>query len=516
MGIIEDIQQTIGKIVKEEDSNIKQIVLTFLSAFTNNPQNTRILAPSSEGKTYLVTKIASLFSEEYVIPLAQTTPKGIKYCLISGKIIENGNDNWQDYDIAINPLEEELGKTKDKEKQQELKNQIKQLRESACDKIDFTNKILVFLDSQSFEAFEDLKPVLSHDLKYLKSFSVNKSKSGSLEAKKTLSINFPAVIYCSAKDEHKRDETNEISTRFNSISLNTSSRKYRKMLEFEAIRSGLPDYIFQEEILCEDEVEDLKQKIHDLIEEIKENSETLNPFALGISNLLPSDGGYRTRQLKILNNNIKMCTLVNRDDRPKIIVDSEKIPIVTRVDIEEACKLTKEPREIQPYKIKTFNESIRPIIIQHGKEQCILNGNVKCLTASEILEHLDKSITGRQKFQETILKPLVDQGFLDESVDPSNKSRHIYYLPQRYQNEEAVLESTLIDVSLLDESCLDLFIEKYIKRRFDNGELTIEDENENAINPEQLLIILKNRHLDVQNSHELDSNETSNNIEEKS
>lgn len=513
MGIIEDIQQTIGKIVKEEDSNIKQIVLTFLSAFTNNPQNTRILAPSSEGKTYLVTKIASLFPEEYIIPLAQTTPKGIRYCLISGKIIENGNDNWQDYDTAINPLEEELGKTKDKEKQQELKNQIKQLRESACDKIDFTNKILVFLDSQSFEAFEDLKPVLSHDLKHLKSFSVNKSKSGSLEAKKILSINFPAVIYCSAKDEHQQDKTNEINTRFNSISLNTSSKKYRKMLEFEAIHSGLPDSIFQDEVLCEEEIEELKQKIYDLIEEIKGNSETLNPFTLGISNLLPSDGGYRTRQLKILNNNIKMCTLVNHDVRPKIIIDSIKIPIVTRVDIEEACKLTKEPREIQPYKIKIFNESIRPIIIQHGRDESILNGNIKCLTASEILEHLDKSIIGRQKLQETILKPLVDQGFLEESIDPSNKSRYIYYLPQRYQNKEAVLESTLIDVSLLDESCLNLFIDKYIKQRFDNRELTIEDKNEIPINPEELIVILKNRHSPVQNSHKLDSNETSKDIE---
>ena len=84
MGIIDDTIDVIGKIIKEEDSNIKQILLAMFSAFTNDPQNIRILAPSSEGKTYLVTKVMSLFPEEYVIPLANVTPKAIKYCLVSG------------------------------------------------------------------------------------------------------------------------------------------------------------------------------------------------------------------------------------------------------------------------------------------------------------------------------------------------------------------------------------------------------------------------------------------------
>jgi hypothetical protein len=517
LGIIDDTIDVIGKIIKEEDSNIKQILLAMFSAFTNDPQNIRILAPSSEGKTYLVTKVMSLFPEEYVIPLANVTPKAIKYCLVSGKIVENGGGNWQDYDVAINPLEEELSKTKDNDKQEKLKKQIQELKESACDKIDFRNKILIFLDSQSFAAFEELKPVLSHDLKNLKSFSVNKSKSGSIEGKKTLSIGFPTVIYCSAKDEHKKDETNEINTRFNSISLNSSRKKYRKMLELEAVHSSLPDFIFQEEILNEEEIKNIQQKIVDHIEELKENNQILNPFALGISALFPDDAGSRTRQLKILNNNTQMLTLLNQNNRPKLVVDSEKIPIVTRKDIEDACNLTKEPREIQQYKIKVFNDEIKSAIKQHGHNVSLINhGSVLALTSSEISQHAKFSQTkDRKKIHETILKPLVDQGFLDETLDPDNHTRNVYYLPEKYLDADAIIESTLIDISALDHSCLESFVNQFIIQRFEKGELTIEDEKENSIDPRQLIELVKNRHSTTQNRHESDNSDSSIDVEEK-
>ena len=61
MSILQDIIRISSKEIKEEENNVKQIILALLSAWTKNPQNTRILAPSGEGKTYLVTKIAKLF-----------------------------------------------------------------------------------------------------------------------------------------------------------------------------------------------------------------------------------------------------------------------------------------------------------------------------------------------------------------------------------------------------------------------------------------------------------------------
>lgn len=512
--ILEYIIQVCGKEIKEEDSNIKQITLAFLSSYTNNPMNLRILAPSGEGKTYLVTQIAKLFPEENVVILAKATAQSWKYNFITKKLVENGAGNWQDYEIAVKPLEEQLAKTKTKEEQDEIQHQIRELQDSSCDLVDFTHKTIILVDSQSFELFENIKTTLSHDQDNIKSYSVNKSKSGTLQGQKFIIRGFPAVIYCSAKDEQKKDETNEINTRFNTISLNTSSKKYRKMLDFEAIKSSIPDFIYQEDIVSQEDFEELKDGIRQLTEHLKNDNEIVNPYAMGISTLMKSDAGYRTRQLKILNNNIRLHTLANSKNRPRVIHGDKKFPITTKLDIEKACMLTKEPLEIQPYKIKVFNEQVRPALLQNGIEKNLIGGEIKCLTASEMVEILEKTNTtvDRQRLQETILKPLVDHGYLEKARDESNKTRDIYYLSPRYIENQASLESTLIDVSAIDPTCPDSYVNQYLKQRFDSGVITIENEKGNPITIEELIELLHS--IDVrygQNRHEFDNIDSSNN-----
>ena len=516
MDALEHIVKLCGKEIREEDDNIKQVLLTLLSAWTNNPQNLRILSPSGEGKTYLVTKIANLFPRENTIILAKATPQSFKYALGTKLIVENGTGNWQDYDIAIKPLEEELLKTKDKERQTEIKEQIRTLRETACTLVDFTNKIIILVDSQSFELFESIKSTLSHDQQNIQSFSVNKSKSGSIFGQKFVFRGFPAVIYCSAKDEQKKDETNEINTRFNTISLNTSPRKYREMLKLEGIHSSLPSSIYSEEVISEEEIEEIRQKILQLVENIKNNDEIINPYGIGLSNLFKDDAGFRTRQLKILNSNIKVITLTNSESRPKITYKDMEFPISTRQDVEDASKLTKEQKEIQSYKIKYFNEHIRPAILNQGKEKLLVTGNTKCFTASEIVDVIrQKGIpSDRQRLQETILKPLVDHGFLEKFQDPDNKSRDIYIVADPYIQNTASVESTLIDTSMLDALCLDSFVNQFVEQRFTDGNLRILDENNNEITLADLLKILhKIDAKTIKIRHKQRDNEVSTSIE---
>ena len=518
MNILDHIVEICSKELKEEDSNTRQILLTLFSSCTDNPQNLRILAPSGEGKTYLVTKLASLFPQENIIILGKASPQSLKYNLNSKRVVENGSGNWQDYDVAIKPLEEELEKTKDKEKIQKIKNQMRELQDSSCDFIDFSNKTIIFVDSQSFEMFESLKPTMSHDQENIKSFSVNKSKSGTMRGQKFLFHGFPAIIYCSAKDEIVKDETNEINTRFNTISLNASRIKYRKMLEFEALCSSLPHSIRQEEIISDDEIGELKQEILQIIKQIPDNGEVVNPYTDGLSKLFSDDAGSRTRQFKILNNNTRMHTLVNAKFRPKIIYNGITIPIVTRLDVEESCKLTKETKEIQPYKIKYFNDHIRKAISDIGKEKQTVGGSIKCLTASEIADCITRKgiTTDRQRLQETYLKHLVSHGFLEEFVDPDNKSRYVFAVSTPYLEKEAKIESTLIDTSLLDASCVDSFVSKFIEQRFNSGKLEIFDENNNELTLKQLLenlpqIVVQTPEI----RHELSSIEASTSIEGK-
>jgi len=96
MSILDDIVKILSKEIREENDNITQIILALLSAWTTNPQNIRILAPSGEGKTYLVTKLAELFPQENIIILAKATPQSFKYALSSKKVVENGSGNWQE------------------------------------------------------------------------------------------------------------------------------------------------------------------------------------------------------------------------------------------------------------------------------------------------------------------------------------------------------------------------------------------------------------------------------------
>lgn len=516
MNALEKIAITCGREIKNEHENILQILLTMFSAFTNHPQNSRILAPSGEGKTYLVTKLAELFPQENVHIIAKATPQSFKYTLSSKRVVENGAGSWQEYDIAINPLLESLEEAKTKDEKQEIESQIKQLQDSACDLVDFTNKLIILVDSQSFDLFESLKTTLSHDQEFMKSFSVNKTKSGTIKGQKFLIKGFPAVIYCSAKDEQQRDETNEINTRFHTLTLNLSGEKYRQMLELEGLRASLPNAMYQEEVISDDEIESLREEILEIIEEIKTNSEILNPYGIGLSKLFSNDAGFRTRQLKILNSNIQMYTLVSASNRPKIVYEGQTTPVSTWNDVLNSVRLTKSPQEIQSYKIKQFNDFIRPFILESGKSKEINGQSITCLTANGIAELfcINGKPTDRKRLQETILQPLAQHGYLEKFVDPYNMTRHVYAVASQYAEETAPTESTLVDISTLDKSCVESFIEQQIKRRFDSGKLHILDKNGNEINPEQLVYILNEIDTDTdENTNKFDNVDSSTNVE---
>ena len=497
MNVLDVLIDIVSKEIKEEPENCRQAILAFLSAWTGNPQNLRILAPSGEGKTYLVTKIARLFPQDQVIILQNATPQSFKYH-ITKKVIETSPGVFEDYQEFMDKIEDEGDK---KKKILELKNQI-------YDLVDFTGKILVFVDAQSFHLWESLKPILSHDQKILKSLSVNKSKSGTIQAQKIIFQGHPAVIYCSAKDEQALDQTDEINTRFNTISLNSSPKKYRQMLQLASLRSSLPDCIYQEEVISEADLEHARQIIDGMISNAQ-RFEVFNPFADEIQKQFSEDAGYRTRQLGILLANINLHTLANAKYRPQFTYNERTCVISTIIDVMEANKLTKKPTPLPPAKIQFYNHHIRKAILEQGKVRELVDGTIQCLTASEIADFMsEKGITtDRKKLQETFLKPLTEHGYLDEFQDPSSRNRNIYSLPSKYQQEEAKTESTLIDNFDIDASCVSSFVDRFLTRRLENGKL--EDDIGSTITPGQLLDLILNRRVEPEITHENTIVETS-------
>jgi len=143
MNTLDLLVDIISKEVKEEPENCRQVILVMLSAWTKNPQNLRILAPSGEGKTYLVTKVAKLFPQDRVMILQNATPQSFKY-LNTKKVIESSPGVFGDYQDVIDKIEDE----------KEKKLKIRELQSQIYDLVDFSGKILVFVDAQSFHLWE--------------------------------------------------------------------------------------------------------------------------------------------------------------------------------------------------------------------------------------------------------------------------------------------------------------------------------------------------------------------------
>jgi len=77
--LLEDIIKFSKKEILKESDNLYLILLNGLSAYSSNPINLRILASSSEGKTYMVNLISKLFPKIDVLNLSSASAQSFKY-----------------------------------------------------------------------------------------------------------------------------------------------------------------------------------------------------------------------------------------------------------------------------------------------------------------------------------------------------------------------------------------------------------------------------------------------------
>ena len=67
--------------------------------------------------------------------------------------------------------------------------------------IDFTGKLIVFLEPPHHETWNILKTMLSHDTEYVEHPYVYDVKNVGFKVKNIVTKGWPACIFCSAKDE---------------------------------------------------------------------------------------------------------------------------------------------------------------------------------------------------------------------------------------------------------------------------------------------------------------------------
>ena len=218
----ENVINTIKKEVKQEDTLIRQIFDTAISAYSTDPANLGIIAPTSEGKTYTVEKTLQYFPKQDVWTIGSMSPKSL--IRQKGTIVDKNTN--QPIEQKIKEIRKQINRTRDKDEKSDLQEKLDKIIENSKILIDLNNTILVFLEPPHKDLWIILKPILSHDQEEIEYPFVEKTDKDGTYTKNVVVTGYPACIFCSAKDESGWSMWSEIQSRFWIRSPNMKPQKY--------------------------------------------------------------------------------------------------------------------------------------------------------------------------------------------------------------------------------------------------------------------------------------------------
>jgi hypothetical protein len=447
---VEFVIKNIKRNVKREDSLVRLLVYAGLTTYSYNPLCIGIRAPTTEGKTYAVIQsILKYFPKSDYALIGSISPKA----LIRQHGILVDKDNYQPLEPKIKELKKQIREYKDDEsKKEDLQQQLDQLYKEAKYLIDLSGKILLFLESPHPDVWEIIKTTLSHDAWEIEHPYVDTD----LRTKNIVTRGWPACIFCSAKDESKWDVWPEIKSRFLIFSPNMSQEKYLEsnILTFQKL--GLPNFIQQQIIISDRDVELARKCILYLKQEIKtlcpirydattNEFKPLNPvwipFQQYLAEALPSNRGPTMRTASHVGSLLDTVALTKSNFTVDYGSIGEKQVIARPQDLAEVVRITSNMTSsdysgipsnkvsfmkeifILPYSLKTEPDSKgdkeEKIIAVTTKELCdyykkvrnrgITTDNLKKqflneLLANDIIGEIKSEIDGRQN----IYYPLVE------------------------------------------------------------------------------------------------------------
>jgi len=230
---IKQIQNYLTTRIKHDETLVQKLERCYFSAYSNDPINLGIMSPSSEGKTYATVEVAAVFPKEDVVSVGRMSPTALIHQ--EGILVNSELNPIQD---QLDELDFEL--SKNNSRKTELKKEKSALLKGVKNLISLRGKILLFLDAPNPQLWDVLKPILSHD-KYEIEFKTTQT-DGSLRVKNSIIQGWPAVVFCSAKNEAHNRIWDEIETRFDITSPNSSVSKYKEANKFTALKMGTPGF----------------------------------------------------------------------------------------------------------------------------------------------------------------------------------------------------------------------------------------------------------------------------------
>jgi hypothetical protein len=493
------------KTIKQEDSLVRQIVYTGLSAYTNDPINLGIIAPTSEGKTYPVIESIKVFPKEDVWLIGNMSTKML--VRQKGVLVDQNNEPLKP---KIKELKKEIENAKkndkDKNVQEDLKEQLEALSENARNLIELTGKILIFLEPPEHELWNLLKPILSHDSEEIDFPFVDKTERGFV-SRRVIVKGWPACIFCSVRDESNWPAWPEIVSRALITSPNMNPEKYRESNLLIAQRKGLPRLIQQQMIVSDEEIGLAKLCISHIKEQIQRYSSkdpVWIPFFGILAEALPAAKGPDNRITKRIFSFLQIIVLAKSHLRKKLILGSETQIIAALEDLSQVLYITQNISGMPSYKLKYFKDYFVPLVESKKKpdEKAELKENIIGVTSKELCEYYKgqtgKSITA-DAMKKTYLNELLNNGYIDEEDSIIDKRQKIYHHivdiptsdPEKTSNytnstqfDNSMQHSKLIlskNFTNIPENWLKLEILDLIKYRIDPPRFLILDENNNEL-----------------------------------
>jgi hypothetical protein len=487
----EFVISTIKKEVKREDVLIRQIFYVGMSAYTSEPLNLAISAPTSEGKSYAVRHVLDLFPEADVWSIGGISDKALirqKGILINskGESIQDQVDELREEQRKLkttpvrlmfeapniekdreenNPKPKLNLKEKRDQKIAEVQKKLDTLLDGASTLINFQGKILEFLEPPGKGVLEIIKPILSHDKVEISfPYSARNEHSGEWVARNVIVRGWPAVIYCSAKDESDWNVWPEIQSRFLITSPNMSEDKVYEGNMLIAQKNSLPDSI-QQQIIVSDKDQELAKKcilyIKDWIRRLsdsngwdyKRRNKNWIPYYDILASALKADRGTDNRATSRIFTFLKVIPLVKSHLRQTLVYGKERLPIATLDDLSETLHITQNMSGIPTHKLKFYRDIIVELYESKGDILDSKGDNVEDrqgVTTSQICEYYKKK-TGRvinsDSVRKTFINELMNNGWMDSQDSALDKRQKIYWPIIEIPKEENIKEYRKIDDS---------------------------------------------------------------------
>lgn len=465
-----DLDFCINIMLKEavkEDKLVKQVFLTMLSAYTNYPLNLAINAPSGEGKSHVLKKVADLFPIGDVIQVTDMSKKAIFHrngCLAlrneDGEYV-NIEGELEQLSYELETLVKELQNIDSNKRNEisELNNQLKEnqkrkteIRTNAVKLIDLSHKILIFLDTPREGIFEALMTLLSHDKYEVEYQFVDTSSKTGLKTKTNVLRGWPTVIFAQAIDYTKHPRYQEIQRRFIITNPRMDEKKYQSVVNHILEKKGSPDFVYQQKILSDEDRDITREIILNIKDDILSLSKstelgknnTIVPFVHLIprilqKNITAQDMTFTDRLMDIVG----LLTIINHKKRPYMEIkpafklDVFSIPMTLYSDLSEALSIiNNSPGGLRPYLLNWYNsiflELYNSKTTPNSKEkhgEMIVEQRI-AVTTQELIEKtkevMNKTLVSKSLLQEFIY-PLLNTGYIDLIRSELDRRAKIYF-----------------------------------------------------------------------------------------